>query len=163
MNYFKNSAFIILAISISRFIPHPPNFTILIALSFYAPIFLGVKYIPIVLVSFAFTDLVLGFHKLTLFTWGSILLIGYFSKFFSNKLFSRFTGLLVCCCLFFLISNFGVWLIGSHGVGRINLIETYVLAIPFFGNTILSSFIVAILIEAIFKYSSQLSKSKKII
>ena len=31
---------IFLALAISRFIPHPPNFTSLIALSFYIPVFL---------------------------------------------------------------------------------------------------------------------------
>ena len=37
---------IFLALAISRFIPHPPNFTSLIALSFYVPVFLGITYIP---------------------------------------------------------------------------------------------------------------------
>ena len=37
----------------SRFIPHPPNFTSVIALSFYVPIIFGSRYIPIVLIGFS--------------------------------------------------------------------------------------------------------------
>ena len=53
---------IFLALAISRFVPHPPNFTSLLALSFYVPALLGRKYIPVVIVSFAITDLVIGYH-----------------------------------------------------------------------------------------------------
>ena len=48
---------IFVALAISRFIPHPPNFTSLIALSFYVPVLFGVRYMPVVLISFgAFTS-----------------------------------------------------------------------------------------------------------
>ena len=35
---------ILTTLAISRFIPHPPNFTIAIAMSFYAPFIFGQKY-----------------------------------------------------------------------------------------------------------------------
>ena len=41
MNYLKISIGIFLALAASRFIPHPPNFTSLLALSFYVPAFIG--------------------------------------------------------------------------------------------------------------------------
>ena len=50
---------IFLALAISRFVPHPPNFTSLIALSFYVPLIFGLFYLPIVIISFALTDLFL--------------------------------------------------------------------------------------------------------
>ena len=59
MRYLKVSIFILISLSLSRFIPHPPNFTSLIALSFYLPAFFGRKYIPIILTSFLITDLVI--------------------------------------------------------------------------------------------------------
>ena len=37
MNYLKISLGILLALAASRFVPHPPNFTSLMALSFYVP------------------------------------------------------------------------------------------------------------------------------
>ena len=41
MKYLKISLGIFIVLAASRFIPHPPNFTSLIALSFYVPLFLG--------------------------------------------------------------------------------------------------------------------------
>ena len=43
MNYLKITLGIFIVLAASRFIPHPPNFTSLIALSFYVPLFLGKK------------------------------------------------------------------------------------------------------------------------
>ena len=61
---------IFLALAVSRFIPHPPNFTSLIALSFYVPAIFGSRYMPVVLLSFVFTDMVIGFHNTLLFSFG---------------------------------------------------------------------------------------------
>ena len=73
---------IFLSLAASRFIPHPPNFTSLIALSFYIPAVLGIRFIPALIGSFLLTDLIIGFHGVTFFTWGSVLVIGLMSKFF---------------------------------------------------------------------------------
>ena len=43
---------IFLSLAASRFIPHPPNFTSLIALSFYVPVFLGIRFLPALIISF---------------------------------------------------------------------------------------------------------------
>ena len=67
---FKISIGILFALAVSRFIPHPPNFTSLIALSFYVPAMFGVRYIPIVLICFVLTDIIIGFHQTLFFTWG---------------------------------------------------------------------------------------------
>ena len=76
MNYLKLSLGIFIALAASRFVPHPPNFTSLLALSFYVPALLGVKYLPVLVLSFLITDFFIGFHSVTLFTWGSVILIG---------------------------------------------------------------------------------------
>ena len=67
MSYLKISAGIFLALAASRFIPHPPNFTSLIALGFYVPLILGLKFIPALLFCFIITDFVIGFHNYTLY------------------------------------------------------------------------------------------------
>ena len=46
MNYLRISFGIFLILAASRFIPHPPNFTSLLALSFYVPAILGRKFLP---------------------------------------------------------------------------------------------------------------------
>ena len=82
MNYIKISLGIFIALAASRFIPHPPNFTSLLALSFYIPALLGIRYLPALIVSFALTDLFIGFH-------GTALLHGvqfYLLDFYQNIL-----------------------------------------------------------------------------
>ena len=45
MKYFKITIGILTVLAASRFIPHPPNFTSAIALSFYVPAIFGLKFI----------------------------------------------------------------------------------------------------------------------
>ena len=60
MNYLKIAIGVLIALSASRFIPHPPNFTSLIALSFYVPALLGLRFIPAMLIAFVLTDFIIG-------------------------------------------------------------------------------------------------------
>ena len=151
MQYLKISTGIFLALAASRFIPHPPNFTSLLALSFYVPAILGIKFIPALIISFLITDLVIGFHNLTLFTWGAVILIGFGSKFFLKNIVNRISGSLLGACLFFIITNFGVWSLGSYGYTLIGFITCYTLALPFFGYSLISTFIFSGVIETIYK------------
>ena len=75
MNYLKISLGIFVVLAASRFIPHPPNFTSLIALSFYVPALLGRRFIPSLIFSFLLTDLIIGFHNTLFFTWVADLLL----------------------------------------------------------------------------------------
>jgi len=157
MNYIKISLGIFIALATSRFIPHPPNFTSLLALSFYIPALLGIRYLPALIVSFAITDLFIGFHGTTLFTWGSVLFIGFLSKYFIKNIISRITGALVGACIFFVITNFGVWSIGNYGYTISGLLTCYILAIPFFTYSLISTFVFSSFIETGYKI-----KNKKI-
>ena len=47
---------IFLCLAASRFIPHPWNFTSLLALSFYVPSLLGIRYIPFLIIGTTPTD-----------------------------------------------------------------------------------------------------------
>ena len=156
-NYIKISIGIFTALAVSRFIPHPPNFTSLIALSFYIPILLGIKFIPVLIISFLITDLMIGFHGVMFFTMGSVVFIGLISQYFNKNFISRFSGVLLGACLFYLITNFGVWSLGSYGYTFEGLVVCYTLAITFFGYTILSTVIYSSVIELI---NSQYVKDK---
>ena len=147
MNYLKIAIGVLIALSASRFIPHPPNFTSLLALSFYIPAVFGIRYIPVVLFALLFTDLIIGFHSTMIFTSGSIILIGLISKYFNKSIIFRISGAFVGAVIFFVLSNFGVWLGGSYGYDLNGLLSCYILAIPFFTNTVLSTVFFSILIE----------------
>ena len=159
MNYLKISLGIFVALAASRFIPHPPNFTSLLALSFYIPALLGARYLPILIISFAITDFFIGFHSTTFFTWGSVVFIGLLSKYFVNNLMSRMSGALIGACLFYLITNFGVWSLGSYGYTSQGFINCYTLALPFFSYSLISTFIFSAVIETIYKFKNYKIKS----
>ena len=152
---------IFLSLALSRFIPHPPNFTSLLALSFYVPALLGIKFIPILILSFILTDLFIGFHDVTFFTWGSILFIGLFSKYLSSNFISRLTGSLLGALSFFVITNFGVWSLGYYEYSINGLINCYYMAIPFFTHSLISTLIFSLIIEGIYKYRFLLSPDRK--
>ena len=150
---------IFLALAISRFIPHPPNFTSLIALSFYVPVIFGIRYMPVVVISFVITDLIIGFHSTLFFTWGSVIFIGLISKFFATSILKRLGGAFFGACIFFLVTNFGVWVSGMYSYTIQGLIECYFLAIPFFAYSLISTILFAVIIETIYKlYRIKFSK-----
>tara|TARA_B100001057_G_C22841279_1_gene947202 strand:+ start:180 stop:674 length:495 start_codon:yes stop_codon:yes gene_type:complete len=151
MNFLKISIGIFLVLAASRFVPHPPNFTSLIALSFYVPAVLGRKFIPAILLSFFITDLIIGFHQTLFFTWGSIVVIGLISKYFVKNIKWRAIGVLLSAIIFFILSNFGVWLTGSYGYTMNGLISCYIMAIPFFKSTLAATIIYSFVIEIIYK------------
>jgi hypothetical protein len=150
MKYFKISIGIFAVLAASRFIPHPPNFTSLLALSFYVPALLGVRYLPALLICFVLTDVIIGFHDVSFFTWGSIILIGLVSKFFTSTLSNRIFGSLLGASLFFIITNFGVWSLGSYGYNLKGLITCYTLALPFFSYSLISTLVFSAIIETVY-------------
>ena len=152
----KKNALIFIGIfttlAVSRFIPHPPNFTSVIALSFYVPVLLGLRYLPALLISFAITDLIIGYHTGTHWTWGSIFLIGLISPFFAKNTTWRFSGAILGACIFFVITNFGVWVSGMYGYTFEGIILCYTLAVPFFAYTLISTILFSTIIEIIYSF-----------
>lgn len=157
----KISLGIFLVLAASRFVPHPPNFTSLIALSFYVPAILGQRYILALLISFFLTDLFIGFHSTTLFTWGSVLLIGLISKFFLSNILNRISGALLGAIIFYLVTNFGVWCLGSYGYSIEGMITCYIVAIPFFVYSIISTLIFSGIIEGVIRIKHYMPEPKK--
>jgi hypothetical protein len=159
--YINVSIGIFITLAASRFIPHPPNFTSLLALSFYVPALLGVRYLPSLVLSLIITDLIIGLHGVTLFTWGSVILIGLGSKFLAKTILNRVFGSLLGASLFFIITNFGVWTLGSYTYTLEGLLLCYILAIPFFAYNLISTFIFSGIIEGIYKFNFLKLKTSK--
>ncbi len=145
---------LILILAFSRLIPHPPNFTPIIAVAIVSGYFFKSINLSLLtlLIAMLISDLFIGFYENVIFVYVSLLLITFvFHKIsskinFKNLFIYGFAGSLI----FFVVSNFGVWILGSPGVYDIayekslsGLIECYILAIPFFGNTFLSTLIFA--------------------
>ena len=159
----KNFIFIsFISIIITRLIPHPPNFTPTIAIAFYLPALFGIKFILVAITAFIISDLFIGIHDLIFYTWGSLILIGFLTKFF-KKFYLRFFGITLSCILFFIISNFGVWL--SSGLYTDNyqgLISCYIMAIPFLQNSLISGLMFSLVIELILNINASKIFIKKV-
>ena len=97
-------------------------------------------------------DLFLGFHSTMLFTYISLIvgvLLGFNIKKFnySEILFSG----LAASISFFIITNFGVWAtLAIYEKNLAGLFQSYVLAIPFFHNTLISTLLYLFVIKQIF-------------
>ena len=71
---------------------------------------------------------------------------------------TRISGALVGACIFFIITNFGVWSIGSYGHTLNGLLACYTLAIPFFAYNLMSTFIFSSIIETVYKFKGKIIK-----
>jgi hypothetical protein len=131
---------IILLAVLIRLLPHPPNMAPITAMALFGGIYLDKKYALVIpLVALFLSDFVLGFHDTMLFVYGSFLLSGIIGLLIrKHKSFGIILiGSLVASFSFFLITNFGVWLVGNmypHTVS--GLVDCYLLALPFFRNTL---------------------------
>ena len=136
--------FIFFFLTISRLIPHEPNFTPILSISILGFLFstiLSVK-VFIVLGSMFFSDLIIGTHDFMIYIYFSLILLIIVSN-SKNYIYMMFLGPLI----FFIITNFGVWLNSWYYTKNINgLIECFYMAIPFFKNTILSTVFYCMLI-----------------
>ena len=150
---------LILVLSFSRAIPHPPNFTPILAVGIFSGFFFRNFFLSsfIVISSMFVGDLYLGFHGTMIFTYTALIvsvLIGALIKNFKFKeLF--FTSLFSSFC-FFIITNFGAWLtLPMYEKNLAGLLQSYVLAIPFFHNTLISTFIYLIVLKFLFEQFSK--------
>ena len=119
---------------ICRLIPHPPNFSPVTAIALFGGLNFSDKRIAfsIPLIVLFLSDLILGISVINLFVYTGFLTI----VFLGTKIKSiKFGNIILSSFIFFLISNFGVWMIG-YPKNIEGLILCYTMAIPFFGYSI---------------------------
>jgi hypothetical protein len=90
------------------------------------------------------SDLFLGFHSTIPFVYISFLIAGLigFRLSQNKKTLTIIIAALSSSMLFYLITNFGVWLVsGMYPHTIAGLINCFVLALPFYRNTILGDLI----------------------
>ena len=145
---------LILILSLSRLIPHPSNFTPMLAVGVFSGFYfrnflLGVL---IVIFSMFLGDLYLGFHETMFFTYISLAVAVVFGLLIKRLKFTEilFSGLASSVC-FFTITNFGAWLtLAMYEKNFSGLLQSYAMAIPFFHNTLISTFLYLIVLKLIF-------------
>ena len=130
--------FVVIAI-IFRLVPHMPNVTPITAAALFSGVyFTNKKYAFIIpLLAMFLSDLFLGFSGITVFVYAAFALVSYIGL--SSKKISIKT-ILLSSISFFVITNFGVWLM-AYPKSLTGLIECYTLAIPFFRNSLIGDFV----------------------
>jgi len=128
-------------VSLSRLLPHPPNVAPITGLALFAGANLGgVTALALPLGSMLVSDLFLGFHATILYVYGSFALITWLGRYLARRWnFPRLMAIsLFSSLLFFLVTNFGVWLqTNLYPKNWAGLGECYLMGLPFFRNTIL--------------------------
>lgn len=128
----------------TRLIPHYPNFSPLVAVALFSGVYWNKKYgflLPLGI--YILSDLIVGLHGTIFFTWSSIILIYFMGTYLGkNKTFLRTAGFSISSSvLFFLITNFGVWLMGWYPHTLKGLGDCFYLAIPFFRASLIADLI----------------------
>ena len=138
---------------ISRVISDIPNFTATIALIMFTSYLIRDKFLSVlvILVSQIISDLYIGIYSSMFFVYGAYVFIALLSPIIMNKLNfkSVLISSLVTPTIFYIVSNFGVWITGSYGYTIEGLIACYTLALPFFGFTVVSTVLFSTIIESV--------------
>ena len=151
----------IIALSLFRLIPHPPNFTPIFAISVFAGIKFKNNLFSYLVPVFAMlvSDAIIGFHSGMIIIYSAIVL----SAFISRRFNTINTSVLGSCILFYLITNFQVWVMSSSYPKSLNgILECYTLAIPFLGMTLLSTFFYSYVLFYGYSFLSKLKTYQKI-
>lgn len=113
------------------------------AVALFSGVWLGKRlwglFLPISII--ALTDILLGWHALWPFTWGAMLIGSLLGRYVLQPrrwLSVAALGTLQAT-LFFLLTNFGVWLQGWYGLTLGGLVACYVAAIPFYHYQVLGA------------------------
>ena len=170
--------FLILFASFSRIIPHIPNFTPIGAMALFGGAYLKNRYhaFLIPMISLWLSDLILNnfiFSFYSEFTWFypgflwqyiSFILIIVIGHLFLKKLNFKniFITTISSSLLFFIITNFGVWISGSmYTLDFQGLISCYIMALPFFKGTLLGFMCYSTLLFGVLEFSKRKFKLSK--
>lgn len=163
---------IILITALTRLFPHPLNFAPLGAMSLFgAAYFSNRKWaFGVPLLAMFISDLLVNnilfasyYQSFTLFTPGFIWVYGSIAAivFAGMLIFKKVTlprvigGSIAASVLFFLISNFGVWLADpDYPLTFSGLILCYDMAIPFFKNTLMGDLVYSAVLFGSFEFAT---------
>lgn len=135
----------ILVATISRLLPHPPNFSPIAAMALFGGAYLSNKKTAFLLPFLAMflSDLVIGFHDTMWAVYLSFaIIVALGLKLQQNiKPSSIVLSTVLASTLFFIITNFAVWLGNPFYPQNLSgLIGCYASAIPFYQNDLFGSF-----------------------
>lgn len=139
---------LIVIAALIRLLPHPPNFAPIGAMALFGGAYFTRKHWAFIIPMIAMlaSDLILGLHGTMAFVYGAFaltVLIGF--KLRNHvSLASTAGSALGASLIFFIVTNFGVWLtMGMYPMTLSGLIACYTAAIPFFHYTLIGNLVYA--------------------
>ena len=134
----------VLIASVSRLIPHPPNFTPIIAMGLFVGVYFKNKDLSLLvpLIAMLLSDLFLGFHSTMIWVYLTILAVSYGARFITVNFGNVIGASLFGSLIFFITTNFGVWLTGSmYPQSFSGLNACYIAGLPFLQNAVMGDLI----------------------
>ena len=145
MNYLF-CGFLILIGVLFRLIPHAPNFTPILTIALMSGLYIKNKWailLPVLIM--LVSDLFIGSHITAPWVYGSILVIFFIGRLIKNTVLNILLCSVASSLVFFLVTNFGVWFSGGYAYSFEGLVLCYVMAIPFFKNTLISTVLFSVI------------------
>lgn len=152
----------IIAAALTRFLPHPPNFTAIGGMALFAGACIPNRWLSLVVPMLAMvaTDAVIGFHNTAwavYLAFGLITMIGWTMQ--KRQSILGFVGTsLAASVLFFFVTNAAMWVVGLfapatsfYPTSLTGLGEAITSGIPFFSNTIIGQFVYGGLLFGLFQ------------
>jgi hypothetical protein len=134
----------IIVVALTRLLPHPPNFSPVVALALFGGAAFANRKMAFVvpLAAMLLADLFIGFHNTMVFVYLAMALVVVVGLILgaNRRPASVVASAVVGSTLFFLVTNTGMWwLSGVYPAGIEGLLMCYVAALPFFHNTLLAT------------------------
>jgi hypothetical protein len=128
---------------ITRFLPHPGNFTAIGAIALFGGLYLPKRQALILpLIAMFISDIFIGFYNVYIMSsvYIGFMLMVMIGRYFKNKINTATIvgGALSGSLIFFLLTNTAVWIFGTMYTHNLSgLLESYYLALPFWRNQII--------------------------
>jgi hypothetical protein len=148
---------LIILAAMSRFLPHPYNFTPIGALGLFAGAHADKRWAWLIApAALLLSDLFIGLYN-------PVVMAGVYAGFAAGgwlgrrylgqgRTAPRIAGTAAAhAVLFFVVSNLGVWLAGFYPRTVEGLVQCYVMAIPFFGSTLLGDLFYAVVLFGLYE------------
>ncbi len=132
----------ILLAAFARFIPHPPNFAPIASIALFGGAYFNDRRLAYTLpiIAMFLTDLIIGLHDTMLAVYVGFLLIVFIGQVMLKnvKVKNVVLASLAASVSFFVITNFGMWALGTlYPKTAEGLVACFVAAVPFFHYTVI--------------------------
>lgn len=159
-------ALIVFAVAM-RIMPHPANVAPVAAIALFGGAVLPRAWaLALPLTAMIVSDLLIGLHSTVLFTWGSFAMIAFGAHYGLRRITPlRVMGAsLSASLLFYLVSNFGVWLEGRmYALTWEGFVQCYVNALPFLRATITGDILFSAAIFGIYAFTCRLALHRRVV